>query len=42
MRTVKYLDGQCSEACKEKNCPIAEELKRCRNNKTESANGENK
>ena len=28
MRTVRFLDGNCSENCNESDCPILEELKR--------------
>lgn len=42
MRTVKFLDGQCAEMCKEKDCPIVEELRSLGNKKMESVNGDNK
>ncbi len=28
MRTVRFIEGQCSELCEETDCPIQEEMKR--------------
>lgn len=42
MRTVRFIDGNCIEKCDEKDCPIAEELRRHLNNKMEGVNGEYK
>lgn len=38
MRTVRFIDGQCSEECSEEDCPIREEMKR---NAVEDSTNEN-